>query len=43
MTARSGCPLAFGEGGCHRSGVGGATAGPAEPFTVARFAAQAAA
>ncbi|VWC71807.1 hypothetical protein BLA18112_01990 [Burkholderia lata] len=43
MTARSGCPLAFGEGRCRRSGVGDATMAPAEPFPVARFAAQVAA
>jgi len=45
MTARSGCPLAFGEGRCHRSGVGagGATMAPAAPFPVARCAAQVAA
>ncbi|VWD02362.1 hypothetical protein [Burkholderia lata] len=41
MTARFGCLLAFREGRCHRSGVGDATAEPAEPFPVARFAAQA--
>ncbi|VWB62114.1 hypothetical protein BLA23254_02876 [Burkholderia lata] len=42
MTARSGCPLAFGEGRCHRSGAGDATMEPAEPVPVARCAAQAA-